>query len=177
MKTFDASKLITGHSLRDKLTSLMHDVIGIDQSVIECFSFRDNGAIFDNELNAEIGDFKFVDDALPVVGFRHKEYMKFAEPKRDGLVPMFIPQIYNRHSVGMQWRDEMAPPELHNFLMCELFTIWMDRPGYKIRKDSHPFFQGGSHGADEGWFYVEFLGRRDVYKTVAWINENFRYPV
>ena len=175
--SFDPGLHVRGRSLRECMHNLLHDVIGIDQIVIECLSFRPDWTIFDSHFGEVIGVYKLVDDALPVVGFTHEKYMHYNKQKRVGALPNFVPRNVHQHNIGIMVEGDMAPPELHSFLMSELFTTWMDKPGYRIRRNASPFFQGGAHEPNGKWFYIEFLGRRDIYKVTAWINENFRYPV
>ena len=177
VESYDARDLITGDSVRDKLSSLLHNVHAMPQAVIENLSFHPNGVIFDNAMGIDVGVYKFIDDALPIIGFTVSAYMPYCVQKREGIYPQFVPMLIHKHNVGIMVQDTMAPAHLHDWLMAELFTQWMDKPGYAIRRFSNPFFQGGAHDPFGGWFYIEFLGSRDVYKTTAWINENFRYLV
>lgn len=173
---FDSSLFCCEGSLRERLSGLLYDVIGIDQNVIECLSFKPDGTIFDNNFGEVVGTYFLVDDALPVVGFTHARYMHYNKQQRVGIFPHFVPRVIHTHNVGIMVDGDMAPPELHDFLMGELFTTWTDKPGYKIRNGANPFFQGGAHDPNGKWFYIEFLGRRDIFKVTAWINAQFRYP-
>lgn len=174
--TFDASEFIKGDSLRERCVSLLRG-LNFNEEFCDGLSFQENGDIFDNELGRVTGTYKLVDDGLPVIGFHAHMRTGYIMSQRvvEG-VPRFFPTMCQRHDIGIQILEHHATPELHDFLMGELFTTWIDKPGYKIRRNSSPFFQGGAHEPNGKWFYIEFLGRRDIYKTVRWINENFRQP-
>lgn len=174
--TFDASEFIKGDSLRERCISLLRG-LNFNEEFCEGLSFKENGEIFDNDLGRVTGTYKLVDEGLPVIGFHAHMRTGYIMSQRlvDG-VPRFFPTMCQRHDIGIQILEHHATPELHDFLMGELFTTWIDKPGYKIRRRSSPFFQGGAHEPNGKWFYIEFLGRTDIYKTVRWINENFRQP-
>lgn len=174
----DPAMFIEGASLRDRCFSLLHNVFGMDQMVIENLAFNDNGAIFCSEFGEIVGHYTLVDDALPVIGFTHKNFQTYQRQRKSGVYPCFVPRLsgYDQRVGIMVDGPEMAPPEFHDWLVSNLFTNWMDRPGYKITRVSSPFFQGGYDNRDGKWFYIEFMSRREIYKTVKWINENFRYP-
>lgn len=174
--TFDASEFIVGESLRDRCTSLLRG-LNFSEEFCEELSYRESGEIFDNDLQRVIGTYRMVDDGLPVIGFHAHMRTNYAMSQRliKG-VPRFFPTMCQRTEIGIEIREHHATPELHEFLMGELLTLYDGKPGYKIRENSKPFFQGGAHDPHGQWFYIEFLGRTDIYKTVRWINEHFRQP-
>lgn len=173
--TFDASEFIVGETLRERCNSLLHG-LGFGKHFTEVLIYQDNGDIFDHDLARVIGTYKIVDDNLPVIGFHAHMRTNYLMSQRliEG-VPRFFPTVCQRHDIGFEVRDHHAPAELHDFLMGDLLSLYMDSPGYQIRRLSSPFFQGGAHDPQGKWFYIEFLGRKDIYKTMRWINENFRY--
>lgn len=175
--TFDASEFIKGDSLRERCVSLLRG-LNFNEEFCEGLSFQENGDIFDNDLGRVTGTYKIVDDNLPVIGFHAHMRTGYAMSQRliEG-VPRFFPTMCQRHEIGFEVRDHHATPELHDFLMGDLLSLYMDSQGYQIRRLSSPFFQGGAYEPEGKWFYIEFLGRKDIYKTMRWINENFRQPV
>lgn len=174
--TFDASEFIKGDSLRERCVSLLRG-LNFNEEFCDGLTFQENGDIFDCDLGRVTGTYKLVDDGLPVIGFHAHMRTGYTMSQRvvNG-VPRFFPTMCQRYDIGIQILEHHATPELHDFLMGELFTTWIDKPGYQIRRNSSPFFQGGAHEPNGKWFYIEFLGRLDIYKTVRWINENFRQP-
>lgn len=174
--TFDASEFIKGDSLRERCISLLRG-LNFNEEFCEGLTFKENGEIFDHDLQRCTGTYIMVDDGMPVIGFHAHMRTGYTMSQRliEG-VPRFFPTVCQRNEVGIEIREHHATPELHAFLMGDLLTQYDFKPGYTIRKNSKPFFQGGAHEPNGGWFYIEFLGDTDIYKTVRWINENFRQP-
>lgn len=90
------------------------------------------------------------------------------------LKPAFRLSLGVHNNASLVIEGDEATPELHRFLLGEALTNWMDRPGYKLSKESGAFFQGGSDNPEGKWFYIEFWEPQGAQAFVDFVNENFK---
>lgn len=85
-------------------------------------------------------------------------------------------KIFMSHnkSPGIIFTDDLATPQLHQFLNYPMLSQFMNDETYKLKSDSGTFFQGGSADPHGKFFFIEFWQPKGVEAFVKYLNDHYR---